>query len=354
MLQGVGTAFIFSSAVALVMSVPPDDQKVRIMGIYIAIAYLGIVTGPVFGGFIIEQFHWRWVFFIPGAALILVAVLGIFFLHWERFGDRNTRLRALDTFLYIAALCLIAFGVYDAQHLSGQLMLVGGLASFTAFFWFQSKRRDPLLQVKLFINNPIFTILGIAHFLTYCCILALPFTLTLYLQYIKALGAQTAGFILLAQAVCTVVVAPFSGWLSDRVRTRYLIFGGMLFFVIAEIMLAFISASTPIWLIVLPLGMIGIAIGLMDSPILHTSMKTVDDKLLGSASATMNMLRTMGGFISIGIVSFLMGRQLGNQEIKPELYDQLMLVLQQFFIMTAGIAILALALLIIGVVRLRR
>lgn len=348
-LQGMGGALIFAAAVALLVSVPPEDQKVRVMGIYISVAYVGMVSGPLFGGLLIQHVDWRWVFYIPGILFFILSFIGFSFIHWERYGDKATRIRLLDVSLYVVALLLVAFGVFDAANLKGQSLIAIGVVSFAAFCWFQSKRRDPLLQVKLFTQSRTFTILGFAHFLAYASILALPFTLTLYLQFIKDIDAQTTGFILLVQALCTSIVAPSAGWLSARLRPRYLIFGGTILFVVACCMLANLSPLTPVWSVALAIGLIGVGVGVMDAPIFHTSMSTVSNDLLGSASATMNGLRTMGGFVGIGIISYLMGVHLNNTPIEPEVYPQLMLVIEQFFITCLGFASLSLALLIYGV-----
>jgi MFS family permease len=348
-LQGVGAALIFASAVALLVSVPPQDQKVRVMGIYISVAYVGMVTGPLFGGFVIEQLNWRYVFYVPGVIFLALTVVGFIFIKWERYGDRATRIRLLDLSLYLGSLLQIAFGVYDATHLQGQLLLLSGVVTFAAFCWFQSKRRDPLLQVKLFTQSRTFTILGIAHFLSYVSILALPFTLTLYLQYLKGVNAQSTGMILLVQALCTAVIAPFSGTLSKYLRPRHLIFTGMGMFVAACFMLASLGPESSIWVVVIAIALIGSSVGIMDTPIVHTSMSTVDNKLLGSASATMNGLRTMGGFIGMGLVSYLMGYHLGSATIEPSLYPQLMKVIEQFFNVSVVFALLTLALLVYGV-----
>jgi EmrB/QacA subfamily drug resistance transporter len=348
-LQGIGAALIFAAAVALLVSVPPEDQKVRVMGIYISVAYIGMVTGPLFGGFVIEQLDWRYVFYVPGLLFLVLTVIGFGFIKWERYGDRNQRIRPLDLSLYIGALLLMAFGVYDATHLEGQLLLVSGVVAFAAFCWFQSKRRDPLLQVKLFTQSRTFTILGAAHFLSYVSILALPFTLTLYLQYLKGVDAQSTGMILLVQALFTAVIAPFSGRLSKHFRPRHLIFTGVGLFVVACLMLASLVPESSIWVVVVALALIGSSVGVMDTPIVHTSMSTVDNSLLGSASATMNGLRTMGGFIGMGLVSYLMGLHLGNAVIEPNLYPQLMKVVAQFFKAAVVTALLTLILLVYGV-----
>jgi len=348
-LQGVGASLIFAAAVALLVSVPPESQKVRIMGIYISVAYVGMVTGPLFGGFVIEQLDWRYVFYVPGALFFILTVIGFGFIKWERYGDREARIRLLDLSLYIGSLLMVAFGVYDAAHVEGQLLLLVGLASFGAFCWFQSKRRDPLLQVKLFTESRTFTILGLAHFLTYVTILALPFTLTLYLQYLKGVDAQSTGLVLLVQALCTAVIAPFSGVLSQYFRPRHLIFSGVACFVVAFFLLANLEPQSPIWVVVIAIALVGSSVGVMDTPIVHTSMSTVSDKLLGTASATMNGLRTVGGFIGMGLVSYLMGQHLGDSPIEPNLYPQLMTVIEQFFSIAAVISLLTLLLLVYGV-----
>ena len=243
----------------------------------------------------------------------------------------------------------MAFGVYDAKQLQGQVLLLAGVLSFMAFCWFQSKRRDPLLQVKLFTQSQTFSILGAAHFLCYVSILALPFTLTLYLQYLKGVDAQSTGLILLVQALCTAAIAPFSGTLSERFRPRYLIFTGVTGFVVACVLLATLSPTSPVWLVVLAIGLIGTSVGVMDTPIVHTSMSTVSDNLLGSASATLNGLRIMGGFAGMGLVSYLMGVHLGDSAIVPRLFPQLMTVVEQFFTVSLVLSVLTLVLLVYGV-----
>lgn len=348
-LQGAGGSLIFAAAVALLVSVPPEDQKVRVMGIYISVAYVGMVTGPLFGGFVIEQLDWRYVFYVPGALFLMLTVLGFGFIKWERFGDRETRIRLLDLSLYVGSLLMIAFGVYDATQVEGQLLLLAGLMAFAAFCWFQSKRRDPLLQVKLFTENRTYAILGIAHFLTYVSILALPFTLTLYLQYLKGIDAQSTGLILLVQALCTALIAPFSGKLSKFLRPRHLIFTGVTIFVVACALLASLDAGSSVSVVVLAIALIGCSVGVMDTPIVHTSISTVNEKLLGSASATMNGLRSMGGFIGMGVVSYLMGAHLGSASIEPSLYPALMSVIAQFFDFSVVISVLTLVLLVYGV-----
>ena len=347
-LQGVGGALIFASALALVNSIPPAAHKARVMGIYIAIAYFGIVVGPPFGGTVLALGSWRWVFLIPGVLLLVTGVVGLLGLNWERYGNRETRLRGLDTSLYVLALSLIAVSVFKMDDMIGRVMLLVGLLAFIGFCWFQAHRRDPLLQVALFRHNAVFTVMGSTYFLVYSAILALAFTLTLYLQYLLGIDALTTGWILLSQALMTALVAPASGWLSERFQVHQLLLFGTVSMVAGIACFNTLDVDQSVWMVVLGLGLVGLSVGVMDTQIINAALNSVAPKDLGSASATLNGLRTMGGFVGVGLVSFLMSQYLGEQEIVPALYPALSKMLHSYFIISTVLVSFALALVVWG------
>ena len=83
-------------------------------------------------------------------------------------------------------------------------------------------------------------------------------------------------------------------------------------------------------------------------------MDSVDEKLIGSASATMNGMRTMGGFIGLSLMSYLMGKYIGDTPITPAVYPELIIVLDTFFIATALVSTLTIFWLMYGVVTRKR
>ena len=347
-LQGVGGALIFASALALVNRIPPPAHKARVMGIYIAVAYFGIVVGPPFGGMVLAVASWRWVFLIPGVLLLVTGLVGLFSLDWERYGNRQTRLRALDISLYVLALSLIAVSVFKMDHLFGRLTLLVGVLAFIGFCWFQSRRRDPLLQVALFRHNAVFSVMGSTYFLVYSAILALAFTLTLYLQYLLGIDALTTGWILLSQALMTAIIAPASGWLSERFKVHQLLLFGTTCMVLGIACFNTLDAEQTVWMVVLGLSLVGLSVGVMDTQIINAALNSVAPKDLGSASATLNGLRTMGGFVGVGLVSFLMSQYLGKAKIVPALYPALSKMLHSYFIISTVLVSLALALVVWG------
>jgi len=348
-LQGIGGAFTFGSSVALVSSIPPEKHKAKAMGFYLAVCYLGLVAGPLIGSVILENLHWRWVFHVPTIVLSITAIAGFSFINWERYGDSTARLRFLDTALYMVSLTMLAFAAYRAHEFFGQSLLMVGLASFFCFCWFQTKRRDPLLQTKLFRENSIFATLGLTHFFYYCAIMATSVTITLYLQYIKGLDAKTTGIILISQALLTAIFAPLGGWLGSKIRVRYLLFSGILLIILSMLLLSRIDFDTPTSTIVVALALTGIGIAITDTQLFNSALGSVDDILLGSASATLNGLRSMGGLVGIGVMSFLMGQHLGKRELIPSLYPELMTVLRQFYYFASVVTIISLCSLSFGI-----
>jgi len=228
-------------------------------------------------------------------------------------------------------------------------LLALGLISFTGFCWFQSRRRDPLLQVTLFRDNSVYATLALTQLLVYSGVYVLPFVATLYLQFIQAIDAQTTGFILLVQALLTVIVAPASGWLTARFAIRNILYVGMVILFVGMTILVTLESHTSIWWVVLALAANGIGIGLLDTQLISACMASVEDRLLGSASATLNGMRVMGGFIGMGLISYLVGSNIGKQEIKPEIYPQLMSVLHNFFILAAILTFCAGLMLVTGI-----
>ena len=154
---------------------------------------------------------------------------------------------------------------------------------------------------------------------------------------------------MIIQGLLTAIFSPLSGWLSAHIRIRYLMFFSAIIVVLAMLILATITVTTPLWLVVTSLALVGIGVGIGDVQIVNASLASVESRLLGSASATLNGLRTMGGFVGIGAVSYLVGQGIGKQEITPEVYPQLLIVLQKFFIFSAVLCFIALLTLCIGV-----
>ena len=341
--QGMGNAIIFGNGLALINGITPVEKRGRVTGIYAAFCYLGIVSGPLMGGYVIDHFNWRMVFFIPVPILLLASLVGAVSLKWERFGNRDSRFDISGSIIYTLAILLLAPGVQNINTLTGQLTIALGLTLLAGFCWQQMVKSDPLIELGLFVRNRLFGFSCLATLFIYVGLFSLPFIITLYLQYIKAISAQAAGLILISQAIFTALVATFSGLLSERYSSHYIAISGVFIVACGLLLLCRIDAGSSLLEVIAALCLIGVGAGLIDTPIIHAALGTVTVEHLGSASAAINTMRMMGGFISIGILSALLNIQIGDALITPAVYDELLVVVHWYFVLSIGFALCAAA-----------
>ena len=335
-MQGVGNAAIFATAMALISDLYSVEQRGKIMGVYLAIGYLGVTGGPLFGGLVIGLFGWRPVFLIPVAFFILAAIAGHYRLPPKKaYGVNPQRFDFTGTLLYGLAIAITASSLLRIDDKGSSLALFAGLALLGLFVLHQRGKLHPLIDFRLFLENRTFGFSCLVLLFLQGGIYAVPFVATLYLQYIQALSPQSAGLILMLQAVSTAIIALFSGRFIGRVSNVRLIaigigmgLAGMLFIILAE-------TGTNFALIPMGLVAIGACAGLVETPAINFMMGCVAEDQRGSASAALNSARMFGSLVGISAISALMNLYLGDTMITPAVYAELALAVQGYFLIAA-------------------
>ena len=200
-----------------------------------------------------------------------------------------------------------------------------------AFVRIERSSPAPLLDIALFRSNAVFAFSNLAALINYSATAAIAFLLSLYLRYIKGLDAQTAGLVLIAQPVVQAVFSPLAGRLSDRMEPRIVASTGMALTAIGLALLAIVSPATPLWAIILRLGLLGFGFALFSSPNMNGIMGAVEKRLYGVASAMLATMRLMGQMFSQGIATLLFALYIGRVEIAPENYPQFMVAARTAF-----------------------
>jgi MFS family permease len=144
----------------------------------------------------------------------------------------------------------------------------------------------------------------------------------LYLQYLKRLSPQDAGFVLIFQPVLMALTSPLAGRLSDKVEPRIVASIGMAIIVVGLVFFIFIDAETELWLIALNLVVLGSGFGLFSSPNTNAVMSSVEKRFYGVAAATLGTMRLTGQMLSMGIVMILFALHIGKAKIAPEYYPE--------------------------------
>ncbi|MBC7362190.1 MAG: MFS transporter [Candidatus Aminicenantes bacterium] len=339
LIQGIGGAMIFSTGIALLTSNFPPENRGQVLGINTAATYTGLSLGPVAGGFLVQQFGWRSIFFVA----LLPGLAALFFVLRAYKDDNQQKSRAYPGFdlkgslIYGAALICFMLGFSRLPAANGFFLVLAGVALLVLFFFFESRQAYPVFETGLFRKNRVFAFSNLAALINYSSTFAVGYLLSLYLQYIYGFPPRTAGLILIAQPVVQAICSPITGKASDRIEPRVLASAGMGLTVMGLAALSFINPHTQLTLIVLGLVFLGTGFGLFSSPNTNAVMGSVDSKNYGVASATLATMRMVGQMFSLGLTMMIISVVMGNVRIMPENYPLFLKSLRLSFAVFAGL-----------------
>ncbi len=322
--QGIGSAMIFVTGLAILTSVFPPHERGKAIGINVAAVYVGLSLGPVLGGVLINYLGWRSLFFLMIPFGILVVILVIWKLKGEWIECAGEKFDKLGSLLYSIGLLFVMYGFSDLPNLLGIVMLVLGVIGLLVFVRWELKVDSPVFNVRLFSQNTTFSFSSVAALINYMATFAVTLLLSYYLQYLRGMDAQSAGFILVAQPVLMAIVAPLAGRMSDRYDARIIATTGMALVTLGLFGFVFLNNETSIIFIILSLAILGLGFGLFSSPNTNVIMGSVQRKFYGVASATVSTMRLIGQTMSIGIATLIFALIIGRVQITPEQYPSLL------------------------------
>lgn len=316
-LHGIGGAMIFGTGVAILTGVFPPRERGKVLGINVAAVYTGLSLGPVVGGFLTHQFGWRYIFYLNFLLGLIVVLVTVFKLKGEWRDVRGEKYDPAGAFLYTLGMAAFMYGIASANASTyARWVLALGLVLLALFIRQELRYPYPLINLNLF-RNLVFAFSNLAALIHYSATFAVGFLLSLYLQVVRGLDAQTAGFILLAQPVLMALLSPLAGRLSDRVEPRLLASLGMALSFAGLFLFSLINKTTPLWVIMGNLVLLGIGFALFSSPNTNAVMSAVEKRYYGVASATLGTMRLVGQALSMALVTLFFGFYLKGRAITP-------------------------------------
>ena len=334
-LQGIGSAMIFGTGVAILTSVFPVGERGKVLGINAAAIYLGLSLGPFVGGVLTQHLSWRSIFLANVPLGLVIIIFAFCKLKGEWAEARGEKFDFIGSIVYGISLATIMYGFSLIPAMSGLWLVLGGIFVLLLFVGWETKAENPVLDINLFRNNTVFAFSNLAALINYSATFAVGFFLSLYLQYIKALSPQNAGLILVSQPVVMAIFSPFAGRLSDRFEPRIIASAGMALSVISLSLFAFLNQKTALEFVVASLILLGFGLALFSSPNTNAVMSSVERRFYGVASATLGTMRLTGQMLSMGIAMLIFAIYIGKVQITPQYYPLFLTSIKTAFIIFA-------------------
>ena len=304
-LQGVGGAFLFANAAALVTDAFPKKQLGLAMGTNTMVAAVGLVIGPVLGGALVA-ISWPWVFWFNLPFGIAGSIWAWLVLHEMAGRDEERGLDLLGTSTYVVGLTglVLALSKGGLSGWNNSLVIGGFIAAailLPAFVLIERHGRAPMLDLSLF-SNKLFSAASGAAFINGLSRFALMFLFVFYFQGPQGQSPIMAGLELAPLAIGMLVASPIAGFIADRHGSRGLAALGMIVSAVGLAGMTMLHAHSAYVWSALWLTLVGIGSGMFNSPNTAAMMGVVPAHRRGIAAGARVMLQNTGAVISIAFV----------------------------------------------------
>jgi EmrB/QacA subfamily drug resistance transporter len=302
--QGLAAGLLMAVGYAIITAAFPPFERGRAMGIYAVSIAAGLGLGPTFGGLIAQYLSWHYVFFINVPIGIAALIWGARVIPRSATtpGQRLDVAGALTALIFLSSLLLYANqGETWGWASPRSIALVGTAVVFgSLFFWIEQTSAQPMLNLALF-NNRRFSLASISTLLSFVALYAIVFLTPFYLTFVLHFSILKVGLALIASPLATMFVAPVSGAMSDRFGTRVFAVSGMCIAAVGLFLMSGLNASDNVWDVVWRLVIIGMGLGMFQSPNNSEIMGSVPPWHLGIASGIIAAMRNVGMVLGIAI-----------------------------------------------------
>lgn len=301
--QGLAAGMMMAVSFAIITSTFPPKERGKALGIGAMGIAIGLSLGPTLGGLIAEH-GWRYIFFVN-------IPIGITSLLWGLrvipIGDRKPDQRldyagAIVAFIFLLSILLYANRGEDWGWLStgSNFLLIVAIISGVSFVVVEKKSKQPMLNLSLF-NSRRFSIASISALLCFIALYALIFLTPFYMIFVLKYSIVKVGLVIAVSPLFQMIVAPVSGALSDRLGTRGFAFSGMALTALGLWLLSDLNISADWVDIVWRLIVVGIGMGMFQSPNNSAVMGSVPPWHIGIASGILAAMRNIGMVFGLAI-----------------------------------------------------
>jgi MFS transporter, DHA2 family, multidrug resistance protein len=300
---------------AIMLEAFPPDQRGKAMGFW----GLGIVVapmlGPVMGGWITENYSWRWVFYINLPVGLLALVMSQLFIHDPKYISRKSQ------YVDYWGIGLLALGMGALQIMldKGQQddwfssnfiswLFVFAIVGLVGFVINELLDNQPIVNLRVFKNRSYATgvfMMTVLGFVLYGATVLIP----IYLQQLLGYSALDAGWAMLPRGLGSFIAMPMVGLLLSKVDARKLLFAGLGVAAYSLWWLSHVNLNAGYWDVFWPQFVQGMSMGFVFVPLTTVTHDSIPKEQMGNATSLFNLMRNIGASIGIAMVTTILARK---------------------------------------------
>ena len=304
-LQGAAGGALTPVGTAILYRTFPPEQRVQVSRVLVIPTVIAPATGPVLGGFLVDQLSWRWVFFVNVPVGIAACLFGLIFLYEHREPTAG-RFDLVGFSLAGLGLALIMYALSEGPTygwLSAGILgsAIVGLIVLGAFIAIELRTREPMIDLHL-LGDRLFRSTNLISFFASAGFLGLLFVGPLFLQEARGVSALMSGLTTFPEAIGVVLSTQIVARLYPRVGPRRLMAGGLTGVAVAMSLLCLMGGDTTLWLMRVLMFLIGAGMAYSFLPVQAAAFATITPAATGRASAIYNAQRQLGAALGVAVL----------------------------------------------------
>ncbi|RDV46544.1 MFS transporter [Leifsonia sp. ku-ls] len=309
-LQGVAGALLVPSSLAIIISRFEGAAQAKAIGRWTAWTGIAMIAGPVVGGLFVDTLGWRWVFVINVVPIAVTLVLMVTLGETDKgMGGRVDVIGAILGSVGLAGtvFALIEQGAYGWTSPRVYLPLIVGLLSLAAFFFTETRVKQPMLPLGLFrVHN--FWVGNISTFFVYAALSFGPLIVTLFLQQVAGFSAIAAGFVFIPSTLCMLLLSGLFGGLAGRFGPRLFMAVGPMIAAVGFLWLLMMGTDVNYWTTLLPAVLLfGVGLSITVAPLTSAILGAIHPEQAGIASAVNNAVSRIAGLLAVAAAGMIIG-----------------------------------------------
>jgi MFS transporter, DHA2 family, multidrug resistance protein len=322
-IQGLGAGALQPTEQTILRQTFPPEEQGMAMALFAMAVMLGPAIGPTLGGYIVDNYHWSWIFFIN----LPVGLLGFFmvtsFVHEDpELLEHNRRAaeqqrKNVDwpgiAFMWVGLGALQFFieegakeDWFDSRVIT--LTFVLAVVALAAFVIRELSAPSPAVDLRLF-KDPVFLSGTAVGGLMFAMLMANLFLLPVFMQEILGFTAVQSGSALMPRALVMMLAVPIVGRIYNTVSPRAFIAFGVLLFSLSSWMLSHLTLDSGTSHIIVPLLVQGVAFACLFVPLTTVALTNVPRHRMADATGLNSLVRQMGGAVGLAAFATMLGTQ---------------------------------------------
>lgn len=304
--QGVGAGAMFAIPYTILGVIYPPSERGRAIGLGSSVWGISSVLGPVLGYLIVTVLSWRWVFFLAvPVGLAAVALVSRSLEESTGGADPDVDVAGAATLVGAVGAVLVGLQLLESAPGAGAVLVAVGTAGLGGFWLVERRAAQPIIPLSLFADRT-FRATNAAAFLSAFALFAAITYVPLFVQSVRG-GAGAAALAVFPISIGWSGTAILSGRNLYRLGERRLVIAGAATLAASFAVAALVwSVTTPTWLLVSNVFVMGVGMGALTPPLLTTIQNHLGTDRMGLATSSQQFFRNLGGTMGVSILGFAM------------------------------------------------